>query len=424
MKINTGSLLTVLPYIGLSLALVLSTWAFLRSEQYRRDTDAILSQTYEIQWRATQVRERLLRVNGYIRLASEAGKLEPDISRQIALVSVNIEQLLALPYVDRFLPQKDIKLLENVRKVIEKNITPIIVSRTNYQAALDYMTRLEQDMFEVSSATVNHSATLQETAQIDIAASRNWFIFAIALGLLATFYLVIHQRYAFVSRRDQRMRSFASLFAHMTRSRVTALRLFLDNAGLAKPPGEEMLKAARSAANELESINDGLLKIAYSERDPRSAPLGQILRNVAKARKGLVKLEIVLETANLPVPETQFQLLVNELIQNAETAVNGRLNPKISVRTDLKRRRILGGTDLLLEVEDNGAGMTPEIMEKATVPFFSTKAGNHVGLGLTACAQMVATLKGKLTIDSKPDVGTVVKVRVPVQPGAVTGDNS
>jgi signal transduction histidine kinase len=37
---------------------------------------------------------------------------------------------------------------------------------------------------------------------------------------------------------------------------------------------------------------------------------------------------------------------------------------------------------------------------------------------------MVATLKGKLTIDSKPDAGTVVKVRVPVQPGEVTGDNS
>jgi hypothetical protein len=37
---------------------------------------------------------------------------------------------------------------------------------------------------------------------------------------------------------------------------------------------------------------------------------------------------------------------------------------------------------------------------------------------------MVATLKSKLSIDSKPDTGTVVKVRVPVQPGAMTGDNS
>ncbi|MER9832583.1 HAMP domain-containing histidine kinase [Mesorhizobium sp. M0134] len=415
MTFKTSSVFANLPYVGLCVALVLSTWAFLQSEQYRHDTDEILSQTYEIQWRATQVRERLLRVNGYVRLASEAGKLEPDISRQIALVSVNIQQLLALSYVDRFLPKKDAKLLQDVRQIIEQKVTPIIVGGSNYAQALPYMDRLEQDMFEVSSATVNHSATLQETAQIDIAASRNWFLFAIALGLVAIFYLIIHQRYAFISRRDQHLRSFASLFAHMTRSRVTALRLFLDNTGLGQPPSEEMLKAARSAANELESINNGLLKIAYSERDPRSEELGRILRNVAERRNGLVKLDIDIDTVRLPVPATQFQLLIDELVQNAETAVNGRQNPKITVRTALRRLRFLGRTNVILEVSDNGVGMTPEIAEKATVPFFSTKAGNHVGLGLTGCAQMAATLRGKLTVNSSPDNGTVVQVRIPIQ---------
>lgn len=416
MKFRVRRLVIASPYVGLAIALFLSSWAFLRSEQYRRDTDEILSQTYEIQWRATQIRERLLRTNGYIRLASATGVLDPDIGRQISLVGVNIEQLLSLPYVDRFLPTKQVQTLRDVRQVIDLEVTPIIASGPNYADALPFMRRLEQDMFEISSATVDHSATLQETARIDSAASRNLFLFTAALGLITAFYLIIHQRHTFVSRRDQHLRSFASLFAHMTRSRVTALRLFLENTEL--PRSEEVLQAARTAANELETINDALLKIAYNERDPRSEELGKILHAVADRRSGFIDLDIDAETERLAVPATQFQLLVDELIQNAETAVNGRSNPKITVRAGFKRLRLLGRKSVVLEVSDNGVGMLPEVANKATVAFFSTKAGNHVGLGLTGCAQMVATLHGKLTINSTPDTGTVVSIRIPVQASA------
>ncbi|TIU67610.1 MAG: sensor histidine kinase, partial [Mesorhizobium sp.] len=198
MRFGPSRFFAALPYLGLGLALLLSTWAFVRSDRYRQETDEILNQTYEIQWRATQVRERLVRVHGYIRLADEAGKLDPDINRQMALVSVNIAQLLALPYLQHFFPQKDIELLENVRRTVEQNVAPVVEAGSNYADALDHMTNLEQDMYEISSATVDHSTTLQETAQIDVAASRNWFMFAIALGLIAIFYLITHQRHAYV----------------------------------------------------------------------------------------------------------------------------------------------------------------------------------------------------------------------------------
>ncbi|RWL78723.1 MAG: ATP-binding protein [Mesorhizobium sp.] len=414
MKFGTSRFFTALPYLGLALALVLSTWAFVRSDRYRQETDEILNQTYEIQWRATQVRERLVRVHGYIRLADEAGKLDPDTDRQMALVSVNIAQLLALPYLQHFFPQKDVELLENVRRTIEQNVAPVVEAGSNYRQALDHMTDLEQDMYEISSATVDHSITLQETAQIDIAASRNWFMFAIALGLAAIFYLVTHQRHAYVSRRDQHIRSFASLFAHMTRSRVTALRLFLENTGFEHPPREEMLKAARGAANELESINDGLLKIAFAQRDSHVLPLAKLLLDL-KDRSGIVQLSVDSKAGTQLVPATQFQLVLGELVQNALTAVETTDRPCVLVKASVLHRPIFRRNILFLEVADNGVGMTPEILRKAKTPFFSTKAGNHVGLGLTGCSQMVATLNGKLFIDSKPGAGTVVRVRIPLR---------
>ncbi|RWD52340.1 MAG: sensor histidine kinase [Mesorhizobium sp.] len=413
MRFGTSRFFAALPYLGLALALLLSTWAFVRSDRYRQETDEILNQTYEIQWRATQVRERLVRVHGYIRLADEAGKLDPDINRQMALVSVNIAQLLALPYLQHFFPQKDIELLENVRRTVEQNVAPVVEAGSNYADALDHMTNLEQDMYEISSATVDHSTTLQETAQIDIAASRNWFMFAIALGLIAIFYLITHQRHAYVSRRDRHMRSFASLFAHMTRSRVTALRLFLEGTGSEQPPREEMLKAARSAANELESINDGLLKIAFSQRDSHVLPLAKLLLDL-KDRDGIVQLSVDSEAGTQAVPATQFQLVLSELVQNALTAVENIDRPSVVVKASVVHRPIFRRSVLFLEVADNGIGMTPEVLRKAKTPFFSTRAGNHVGLGLTGCSQMVATLNGRLFIDSKPGAGTLVKVRIPI----------
>jgi C4-dicarboxylate-specific signal transduction histidine kinase len=54
--------------------------------------------------------------------------------------------------------------------------------------------------------------------------------------------------------------------------------------------------------------------------------------------------------------------------------------------------------------------MSPDILTKAKEPFFSTKAGVHVGLGLTNCIELVKTMAGKLDIVSAPGSGTSVRI--------------
>ncbi|MER9927370.1 HAMP domain-containing histidine kinase [Mesorhizobium sp. M0048] len=420
MKFFNGRLFTVLPYLGMAAALGLSAWTFIQSNRYRQETDAILNQTFEIQWRAAQIRERLLRVYGYLRIADETGKLDADIDRQMALVNVNVAQLENLPYLNRFFPDHDAELLGRIRITLEQKIAPLVSARTNYTQAIADMAKLEQSIYEISSSTVDHSATLQQTASIDIAASRNWFIFAIALGLGATFYLVIHQRYALANRRDQHMRSFASLFAHMTRSRVTALRLFLEHAQPDKQPSGEMLEAARSAATELESITNSVLQIAYAPQDSSTVALGPLLEDLAHDRSSLVQVLIDSKARVQPVPATPLRLVVNELIENALAALSGVNNARVLVSATVKRHTFLPRTYLVLEVADKGSGMPPTIAAKATTPFFSTRAGNHTGLGLTACSQMVSTLNGTLIIKSAHGVGTTVQVRIPLASAAAT----
>jgi hypothetical protein len=68
--------------------------------------------------------------------------------------------------------------------------------------------------------------------------------------------------------------------------------------------------------------------------------------------------------------------------------------------------------DLLrIEIADDGKGMNPEALKKATDPFFTTTEGKKVGLGLSLLAQATRECDGQLEIESKPrgTRGTVVK---------------
>jgi anti-sigma regulatory factor (Ser/Thr protein kinase) len=84
-----------------------------------------------------------------------------------------------------------------------------------------------------------------------------------------------------------------------------------------------------------------------------------------------------------------------------------------SVRAGATRVRILireiTAEDLfLMRITDNGKGMTPEEREKALDPFYTTKKVRRVGLGLPMLSDAASRTGGQMTLQSKPQTGTVV----------------
>ncbi len=73
------------------------------------------------------------------------------------------------------------------------------------------------------------------------------------------------------------------------------------------------------------------------------------------------------------------------------------------------------GTDMVcLEVADTGLGMTPEVLEKAMDPFFTTKEqGKGTGLGLAIVYGSVKAHHGQVELSSAPGEGTRVLMRFP-----------
>lgn len=102
------------------------------------------------------------------------------------------------------------------------------------------------------------------------------------------------------------------------------------------------------------------------------------------------------------------QVLINLLV-NALQALQDRSK---SVKVDVSRDR--QGPHVLLTVADEGSGMTPEVCERVTEPFFSTRlAEGGTGLGLSISSSIIHDHGGTITFRSEPGCGTTVTVRLP-----------
>ena len=77
--------------------------------------------------------------------------------------------------------------------------------------------------------------------------------------------------------------------------------------------------------------------------------------------------------------------------------------------------------EVKLCVSDTGSGMTPDVLQRATEPFFTTKAVGHgSGLGLSQVVGTIEQHGGRVEIASRPDEGTTIDLYLPVAQKAET----
>ena len=84
-----------------------------------------------------------------------------------------------------------------------------------------------------------------------------------------------------------------------------------------------------------------------------------------------------------------------------------------SIRANAKNVNIMITEDkkndlLTLKIEDDGEGMDNQTKEHALNPFFTTKKGKKVGLGLAFLSHSAEEAGGAMKIESKPGKGTKI----------------
>jgi CheY-like chemotaxis protein len=123
-----------------------------------------------------------------------------------------------------------------------------------------------------------------------------------------------------------------------------------------------------------------------------------------------IELRTVLEP-DLP-PITMDRSKLEQVLMNA--VMNSRAAMPGGGRLTIGTAAEPGGGFVDLTITDTGCGMAPEVAARAFEPFFTTKGrGNGTGLGLATAYGVVTDAGGAISLQSQPDQGTTVRVRLP-----------
>lgn len=193
-----------------------------------------------------------------------------------------------------------------------------------------------------------------------------------------------------------------------------------------------------------------ILSSAHEMFQPAGSPAQEAFATITKAcQRGKAMLRRLLDFARQDLAEVQLldlNALVREQVLLLERTTLAQVRFDLTLDADLNAIRgdygallhalmnlcvnaidaMPGGGTLTLrtrnhgrewvefEVEDTGDGMSPEVLDKALDPFFTTKShGNGTGLGLSIVYRTVKAHHGTLSLWSEPGQGTRVTVRLP-----------
>jgi two-component system NtrC family sensor kinase len=74
------------------------------------------------------------------------------------------------------------------------------------------------------------------------------------------------------------------------------------------------------------------------------------------------------------------------------------------------------GRYMLVSVEDNGKGMSPDVLRHIFEPFYSTKKDKGTGLGMFITYGIVRKLGGEIHVQSEEGRGSIVRITLPLTP--------
>jgi signal transduction histidine kinase len=213
--------------------------------------------------------------------------------------------------------------------------------------------------------------------------------------------------------------------AHEIRNPLTAIKARLFSQQKALAPGSRGRADAEFIGREidrLEKIVSDFLRFARPvEPDRVPLSLADLLHEVSELmapqlRESSIDLTVerVVETKILADAEQLKQILIN-LVQNAADAVG--TGGAIKLRA-IQSRMLLAERMrevVIIEVEDNGPGIPPEVQKRLFDPFFTTKQSG-TGLGLSIAARIVEKHAGALRFQTAANLGTTFGIVLPVEP--------
>ncbi|WP_265311366.1 sensor histidine kinase [Sphingomonas lycopersici] len=124
-----------------------------------------------------------------------------------------------------------------------------------------------------------------------------------------------------------------------------------------------------------------------------------------------IELDVASDLPAISCDPVGFRRAVLNLVLNARDAMGGTGIVGIDAR--------LVKEGIEVRVLDDGVGMSRETLAKAFDPFFTTKTDGLGGIGLPMVRRFIDDAGGTIVVESAPDIGTTVSLRLPAAAGPI-----
>lgn len=205
--------------------------------------------------------------------------------------------------------------------------------------------------------------------------------------------------------------------SHELNQPLAAIRSYTDNAKVLL--NQQRLEETANNLNLIGSLTERMASIiehlrAFARRDSHSSehvalqPAITDTLSLAAKHQQASEIEIINKipetTLWVEAGETRLRQILSNLVNNAFDALSDSAQPrKLWLTTQVADGWVT------LTLRDSAAGFTPEALEQAYEPFYTTKtSAKGLGLGLAICNSLTQAFKGRLVLANHPEGGALV----------------
>lgn len=218
---------------------------------------------------------------------------------------------------------------------------------------------------------------------------------------------------------NREMDTFVYSASHDLRSPITSLKglVQITSHENKEQKVEKYLNLMNTVINRLDTFIKEIIDFSRNKRTTVNAgelSLKNIIDESIAQNKflpaaGNITIEKEINVDTIYTDVLRMQIIMSNLISNAiKYSDDQKSNKHISIRTSKS------GTDCMIEIEDNGIGISEEYHERIFDMFFVTDNDQKgTGLGLYIVKETVEKLNGTITVESQKDTGTKFTIKIP-----------